>query len=263
MLDIQKIVKGQVWWADLEESEDRIVKGKRPVIVLQRLGCKVICVPTTKSSERYLNVDFRVSLSTAFDSFAMLDNVLTVDENRLLDYKGTLSEDAFERLFKNYTRLLNGDIIIRGGVFYFKDSYTSLGEEADREYRRNDKGQLLSIPASAARKREDEVKTIIRKEEQDRQRFSSKNLTEKDKEYILTHDCKDVCAAYGMAAPTFYLLRKKFREERLHETSLTENERLIISKSDDELRSLGISPQVAKFYRRQAKTEAVTKNLAQ
>ena len=68
MLDIQKIAKGQVWWADLGETDDRIVSGNRPVIVLQKCGIKVICIPTTKSSERYLNVDFRVSLSASFDS---------------------------------------------------------------------------------------------------------------------------------------------------------------------------------------------------
>ena len=252
MFDFQKFAPGQIWWANLESNDpDRVVTGKRPVIIVRRIGFKVIIFPITKSAERYLNVEFKIRLTNACDSFVMVENVMTIDEARLLDYRGALTPEAFDKVLKNFMAILNGDVVLQDGGFYYKDQYTPPAVETF--YQRNDSGQLLSISTESREKKEEgETEVLLRKEEQERGRFSSKNLTEDDKKFILTHSCQEVQAAYGMSQSMFYWLRKRLKEEEL----LTENEKLLLSKSEAELKQLGVSSQIAKFYRRQAKTEA-------
>lgn len=134
-----EIKRGQIWYADLGEGIGSEQAGKRPVIILQNnAGNKhaptVVVAPITSELMKaklptHVIIDMESGLSKV--SIALLEQIRTIDKQRLLGYVGECSKDNMYKVNKAYK--------VSGGVLGILDiieekTVTSNDEELKSEY---------------------------------------------------------------------------------------------------------------------------------
>jgi len=103
---INKIKKGQIWWADLGQQEGSIQSGKRPVLVLQNdIGNKyspvvTICPISSRIEKMKLPTHVKLNKNCGLirESFALIEQIQTMNKNSLLGYIGNINEITMKKI---------------------------------------------------------------------------------------------------------------------------------------------------------------------
>lgn len=100
---IRKVIKGEIYYADLSPVIGSEQGGLRPVLVIQNdIGNKyspttIVCVLTSKTNKA--KVPTHVYLGKRFglekESFALLEQIRTIDKERLKQKLGTIDDSKF------------------------------------------------------------------------------------------------------------------------------------------------------------------------
>ena len=101
---ILEIKRGDIYYADLSESQGSEQGGIRPVLVMSnnvgnRYSPTVIVAAITSQSKNYIPTHFRLSAREDVSlkaSTVMTEQLRTLDRSRLLEYAGSLSPEEMK-----------------------------------------------------------------------------------------------------------------------------------------------------------------------
>ncbi|WP_057578339.1 type II toxin-antitoxin system PemK/MazF family toxin [Paraclostridium sordellii] len=101
-MSMKKILRGCIYYADLEEGKGSEQSGKRPVIIIQNdfgnshSPTTIIAVITSQTNKRKLPTHIPLSKENFKfldkDSIVMCEQIRTIDKSRLIEYKGKVDD---------------------------------------------------------------------------------------------------------------------------------------------------------------------------
>ena len=102
---MRKIKRGEIYYADLSPVVGSEQGGIRPVIILQNdtgnchSPTTIVVAVTSKTTKNYLPTHIKVySPMLRKNSGAMLEQIRTIDKQRLLEYMGKIDENTMNRI---------------------------------------------------------------------------------------------------------------------------------------------------------------------
>lgn len=100
-----KVLRGQIYLADLQHNSGSEQGGIRPVLVIQNnVGNKfsptIIVVPITSKSKKYIptHIDVGTDGGLVKDSLVLCEQISVLDKRHLIKYIGTLSQSTMDKI---------------------------------------------------------------------------------------------------------------------------------------------------------------------
>lgn len=102
---MKEIKRGELYWADLDPIVGSEQGGIRPVVVLQndignKFSTTTIAAVTTKDKRPDMPTHIHLdgTVEPLMDSVVLLEQIRTIDKQRLIKYLGKLSDTAMEQI---------------------------------------------------------------------------------------------------------------------------------------------------------------------
>jgi mRNA interferase MazF len=119
MIEEDRIVRGNVFIADLDPTTGSEQYGRRPVVILSNdLGNKysptILVAPFTKIIKKPTlptHIFVNKNKFLKYDSLILLEQIRTIDKSRLTAYKGKLDNEILNKINIGLIELQNIDII--------------------------------------------------------------------------------------------------------------------------------------------------------
>jgi mRNA interferase MazF len=119
MIEEDRIVRGNVFIADLDPTTGSEQYGRRPVVILSNdLGNKysptILVAPFTKIIKKTTlptHIFVKKNKFLKYDSLILLEQIRTIDKSRLIAYKGKLDNEILNKINIGLIELQNIDII--------------------------------------------------------------------------------------------------------------------------------------------------------
>ncbi len=119
MMDEDRIVRGNVFIADLDPTTGSEQNGRRPVVILSndlnnKYSPTILIAPFTKIlKKRYLPTHIFVKRThyLKYDSLILLEQLRTIDKSRLIAYKGRLNDYILEDINNRLIEMEDIDIV--------------------------------------------------------------------------------------------------------------------------------------------------------
>jgi mRNA interferase MazF len=119
MIEEDRIVRGNVFIADLDPTTGSEQYGRRPVVILSNdLGNKysptILVAPFTKIIKKPTlptHIFVKKNKFLKYDSLILLEQIRTIDKSRLIAYKGKLDNEILNKINIGLIELQNIDII--------------------------------------------------------------------------------------------------------------------------------------------------------
>ncbi|MBB3132156.1 mRNA interferase MazF [Paenibacillus rhizosphaerae] len=103
-----RVLRGQIWWANLGPGEGSEQAGDRPVLILQNdtgndHAPTTIIAPITDGKKKYLPTHVCIRADRAItgvkkDSVVLLEQIRTIDKSRLIDRLGRMPVKGMEQV---------------------------------------------------------------------------------------------------------------------------------------------------------------------
>lgn len=104
---MKKPKRGEIWWADMGKGRGSEQAGTRPVLIIQndvgnQFSPTVIVATLTDVHKKYIptHVDIKRQQGLLKDSTITLEQIRTIDKDRLTNRMATLSSDDMDRVNK-------------------------------------------------------------------------------------------------------------------------------------------------------------------
>ena len=128
-----EIKRGEVYWVDLDPIVGSEQGGIRPVVVLQndignKFSTTTIAAVTTKDKRPDMPTHIHLdgTVEPLMDSVVLLEQIRTIDKQRLIKYIGKLSDTAMKQIDEAY--------LISIGVTKRKNKFEKLGDKNGKDY---------------------------------------------------------------------------------------------------------------------------------
>lgn len=118
MMEEDRIVRGNVFIADLDPTTGSEQNGRRPVVILSndlnnKYSPTILIAPFTKIlKKRHLptHIFVKKSYYLKYDSLILLEQLRTIDKSRLVAYKGRLNDSILDSINNRLIELEDIDI---------------------------------------------------------------------------------------------------------------------------------------------------------
>lgn len=243
--DIFRAQQAQVWMYNdgvdktKIDSDDYVLKGKRPVLILRAVGETCTIIPFTTKARRYMHIERSCNIIDNDITYAAIDMIKTISASELTEYIGQLKNATFDNTVKLVANYIEGDIIYdreKDGLIYRSSKALHNNEISNLGLR---DGNIMHTNLETNSTTKTTVITETRSESNLSQ-ISRKDYSKfgyADKLYILTGDIDILTKRYKLDRPDIYYLRKKYKNELDLKTkpieSFTDTDKEFLLKTDD------------------------------